>query len=149
MGLQRVRHDSATEQPPPPLSETSEFPCELLRERPYNPASRLLPQVDNSFQGNPRPGQHDARWLHGSLGPKLPSRRKTRGPHSHPCFGKAPADSTKPTTDYCSPPVPQVGQSLHHGVCEHRKGLPHHWNLEGWLQSHGIWDTPASCLSYP
>ena len=52
------------------------------------------------------------------------------------------------TTDYCSPPMPQLGQSPHHGVCEHSKGLPYHWDLEGWLQSHGTRDTPASCLSY-
>lgn len=67
MGSQGVRHDSATEQPPPPSSETSEFPCELLQERPYNPASRLLPQVDTHFreihgQVSKMPGGSMALW---------------------------------------------------------------------------------------
>ena len=67
MGLQTVRHDSATKPPPPPLSETSEFLCELLQERPYNPASRLLPQVDTHFrdirgQVSKMPGGSMALW---------------------------------------------------------------------------------------
>ena len=94
----RVRHNWATKQQSPALSETSEFPCEVLQDRSYNPESHLvlasaahilkkteshlLPRVDTHFRGIH--GQA-SKTLGGSLALRDQSSPPGGRPEVHTC----------------------------------------------------------------